>query len=51
MDRPKEVDEALKIVADETDTSIFNTIYCYIRSLEIMIDAAYKTLNELDELV
>lgn len=48
MDRPKEVDEALDWIGNE---SCCEVILNYIKTLELMVDTAYKTLEELDKLV
>ena len=48
MKRPEEVEEALDWIGNESCCEI---ILNYIRSLEQMVDTAYKTLEELDEIV
>jgi len=50
MKRPKEIDDALAYIAQISPEN-FDTIYEYIRTLELMINTAYHTLDKLDELV
>lgn len=51
MKRRKEVEEAIEYIANETSPDVFDTLLSYIQSLEMMVDTAYKTLEELDEIV
>lgn len=55
MKRRKEVQEAIDGLSGFDEVSWyqewFNTVYTYIEGLEMMVDAAYKRLDELDEIV
>ena len=55
MERRKEVQEAIDGLSGFDEASWyqewFNTVYTYIKSLKMIVDTAYKTLEELDELV
>lgn len=49
MERPKEIEAILKHLRDEWCVD-YVILIKYIQSLEMMVDTAYKTLEELDEL-
>lgn len=57
MERRKEVQEAIDNINSQYQYDFRNEghdwyiVRDYIKSLELMIDTAYKTLEELDELV
>lgn len=56
MERREEVENAINRInqhySDEFyDGHDWDVVYHYIHSLEMMVDAAYSALNELDELV
>lgn len=55
MDRPKKVNAALLFLHGFHDDISYEgwlkIVEDYIKGLELMVDSAYKTLEELDELV
>ena len=57
MKRRKEVQEAIDNINDQYQYDFRNEgrdwyiVRDYIKSLELMVDTAYKTLEELDEIV